>query len=144
MSASKRSAQNDRREILEVRHAYLEAFNVQDIDGICATFTADVVAIPPDREAFVGREALAAFYREMYDHLGDVRIEQDPVARIDLSGEMAYSVGSYTFRFIQDGTPIAAYGRSAEIWRHDPDGWKILIDMWNSLPEGSEQKRSDL
>ena len=68
-----------------MRHAYLEAFNVQDIDGICATFTADVVAIPPDREAFVGREALAAFYREMYDHLGDVRIEQDPLSRASIS-----------------------------------------------------------
>lgn len=144
VSASEGSAESDRREILKVRHAYLEAFNAMDIDGVCATFTADVVAIPPDREAFVGRDNLAAFYREMYNHLGDVRIEQDPVARIDVSGGMAYSVGSYTFHFTQNGTTIAAYGRSAEIWRHDPDGWKMVIDMWNSLPEGAEQKRSDL
>jgi ketosteroid isomerase-like protein len=137
-------ADDDRREILEVRHAYLEAFNAQDIDGICATFTADVVAVPPDREAFVGREGLTAFYREMYNRLGEVSIEQDPVTRVDVSGDMAYTVGSYTFRFTENGAPVAAYGRSVEVWRRDPDGWKMLIDMWNSLPEGSERKRSNL
>src|SRR4051794_37880263 len=98
MPANEQSAENDIREILEVRHDYLVKFNAGDIDGVCATFTEDVVAIPPDEEAFVGRDALAEHYRVMYEELGSgARIEQDPVSRIELAGDTAYSVGSYTF-----------------------------------------------
>lgn len=145
MSADEQSVDSDIREILEVRHDYLVKFNEGDIDGVCATFTEDVVAIPPDEEAFVGREALAEHYRVMYEELGgDARIEQDPVARVEVAGDTAYSVGSYTFYWKEDGETVSAYGRSVEVWRRERDGWKMYIDMWNSLPEGVQKKRGEI
>ncbi len=128
-------------ELLAVRGTYVERFNAGDWDAVCDMLAEDVFMIPPDREAFVGRAAARAMYAEMAA-IPDIRIENDPVALIRVDGDVAHTVGSYTFHFTTPDGPVSHYGRSLELWRREADGtWKQTVDMWHNLPDHAERKR---
>lgn len=127
-------------QLLAVRKTYVELFNAGDWDGVCAMLAEDVFMIPPDREAFVGRAEARAMYEEMAA-IPDIRIENDPIALIQVDGEVGHTVGSYTFHFTSPAGPVSHYGRSLELWRQMDGTWKQTVDMWHDLPDGAERKR---
>lgn len=131
-------------QLLAVRSAYVGLFNAGDWDGVCAMLAEDVFMIPPDREAFVGRDAARAMYEEMAA-IPDIRVENDPVALIRVDGDVGHTVGSYTFHFSTPEGPVSNYGRSLELWRREADGtWLQTVDMWHNLPDDAERKRESV
>jgi ketosteroid isomerase-like protein len=53
---------------------------------------------------------------------------------VSSSGDMGYSMGSYTLTMKDaQGNPVTDHGKYTEVWKKQADGkWKTVADMWNS------------
>jgi ketosteroid isomerase-like protein len=114
--------------IEEVRARFPVLFNEGRFDELGEWFYADdATALPPGRDPIEGREAICAFFSELYDSIG-LRFDLDVIKTV-AGGDTGYLVGTYVAR-TSDGNSVP--GVTHEAYRLQPDGsWKCTVDMWH-------------
>lgn len=116
--------------------AYLAAINSNDLAQFNATITDDIVYLPPNSAALVGRAVVSDFakgYFEAYQTVW-VKTSVEFIVRDDWAYER------YTYRSVDtprpggpaDGTPVVTdTGNGINIYQRGADGkWRVARDGW--------------
>jgi len=104
-----------------------------DLDGIVSYYSDDAVLLPPNAPAATGRQAIRASWADLAAPGVSIAWQASKV-EVARSGDLAYSVGTYTLAMKDpQGKPIADKGKFMEVWKRQPDGnWKAVADTYNS------------
>jgi uncharacterized protein (TIGR02246 family) len=108
---------------------WAEAFNKGDAAALAAMYTEDAYVLPPGAEMIKGRSAIAAFFRQEVQQVGDVKCTTRDVK--PLGRNAAREIGTCSFKTKaqppEDGTVKYAVVREKEAGQ-----WKLLQDIWNA------------
>jgi ketosteroid isomerase-like protein len=111
-----------------VRAQFPVLFNQGKFDELGKWFyTEDALALPVGRGPINGRDAICAFFDDLYQNAG-LRFDLDVIQTV-AGNDTGYLVGTYVAR-TGDGNSVA--GVTHEAYRLQPDGtWKCTVDMWH-------------
>jgi ketosteroid isomerase-like protein len=129
--------QADRDAIDAVRTAFRDAVQAGDVAGMLATYTDDVVEMPPNMPMRSGKAAAeaAASSEPQASEFTLIPLETEGV------GDLAYDRGTFSFMMSVEGMPepMTETGKYVVLLRKQPDGsWLMSALIWNSdtpLPE---------
>jgi uncharacterized protein (TIGR02246 family) len=133
-SALAQAATSDSARIHRLSRQFSAAYVRGDAAAMAALYTADATIFPERSDAITGRPAI-----ERYWTLGrGRRVTHHRVTptRIEVDGKHAYDHGTYEISGERDGVAWGPFrGKYVVLWRREPDGWRMQLDMWNSGPE---------
>jgi uncharacterized protein (TIGR02246 family) len=117
---------------------YCLAANTGDLDLFLSVWSDDAIRMGQDIPAVVGKDALRAYFRPMFEGL-DTHIALHGDTEAGVSGDMAYGWGNATLTMTpKGGGPItSADVKWLDVLKKGPDGsWKIYRDSVtnNGLP----------
>ncbi len=119
--------------ISEVREQEIEALNSGNVEGFLAVLTEDVIAMPPNEPALIGKDAVESWTQSLLDQFA---VQADYTASdIVVAGDWAFEhfSGDWTLTPKAGGEPIAETLKGIHIYQRQADGsWKIAWDTWNS------------
>ncbi len=97
-----------------------------DVEGILSNYTDDVVSMPPDLPAMVGKDALRAYYEEAFSQLSIESLEMT-AAETHVAGDWAFSRGNFEQTVTPSGgDAFNVVGKYLFIFHREADGsWKI-------------------
>ena len=126
--------ETDRQAINRVREQEIATFSSGEAEKLLALLTDDVVLMPPNEPAVVGKEAARAWVRNMFQRF---KIEGTYTSTADLRliGDSAFERMSFKLKLtpIDGGAPIEDVGKGVHVYRRQAGGaWKIAQDIWNS------------
>jgi uncharacterized protein (TIGR02246 family) len=104
-----------------------------DLNGTLSYYSDDAVLLPPNAPVANTKDAIRAIWAELTAP-GVAISWQASKVEVAKSGDLAYSIGSYTLA-MQDpqGKLISDKGKFMEVWKKQPDGkWKTVADTYNS------------
>ncbi len=104
-----------------------------DLNGTLSYYSDDAVLLPPNAPVANTKDAIRASWAELTAPGVDISWQASKV-EVANSGDIAYSIGSYTLA-MQDpqGKLISDKGKFMEVWKKQPDGkWKAVADTYNS------------
>jgi len=133
-AAQAQAPRTDLEAIKEAAREFSAAYMRGDAAAMVALYTRDAVIFPEHSQAISGHDALRQYWtmrpgRKVTRHL------LNPT-RVEVDGQHAYDHGTYDIAGERDGKawgPVR--GKYLVVWRREPDGWKMQLDMWNSGPE---------
>ena len=101
-----------------------------DSDMAVSMHTDDAVLIPPSGRIVVDREQVVALLSNSPDvPLRDSQVE---FVRTGSSGDLAYTVGRFSYVVEQGESSRTVSGPYLIVWRRGEDGeWRVELDMWN-------------
>ena len=111
--------------------SYVKAINSNSLDQLLGMLTEDVVMMPPQEAAIVGKAAvrpwLEGYLKAFKTHW------EKPVQEFIVSGEWAFE--RYTFKStdtpLTGGPVVEDTGWGLVIYHHDADGkWRVARDAW--------------
>jgi len=110
------------------------------VEAWVSYFSQDGVMLPDTGEVVRGHESIHALMAPAFDIPGFSLSWTPEFAEVSVSADLAYTFGSYeTSAPDADGNRVVARGRYVTIWRKDADGgWKVVLDIGNTRPEGQE------
>lgn len=149
----KTSVATDVQSIKETIKDWNAAINAADIDRIVSFFADDAVRIPPNEPAAIGKEAIRANYKGMFDYITihEDMVVRDVSVRDDLavshlafsammtlkeSGELGKTGKSGNSGALDPMAPIEkglpTKGNGILVLRKQPSGpWKLLYYIWS-------------
>jgi uncharacterized protein (TIGR02246 family) len=113
------------------------AFESRDFEAVTSLYEEEMVRIPPGEPVVLGAAAFLEQIEAVSEEIEYV-LDEYEVRRIDVSGDLAYILATYTEHWTPVGGGEATYssGRWATMWkRQDDGGWKIAAEIWNLAPE---------
>jgi ketosteroid isomerase-like protein len=112
--AEAQGTRSDSAAILDAGRQFSAAYVRGDVAALTALYTADAVIFPERSDAITGQEAIKRF----------------------IDGKHAYDHGTYEIAGERDGKAWGPFsGKYLVVWRREPAGWRIQLDMWNSGPK---------
>ena len=139
-------SQSDIAAIAKVRQDWLKAMNSDNLDGVVAPITDDVIAFPPNEAPSVGRDGQRQWHKARVDQFR-TQITIGPVETLG-GGEWAFERFSYEIRLTPraGGQAMVASGPCIWVFRRQADGrWAIARAIWNSdAPQVGPSLESDL
>jgi ketosteroid isomerase-like protein len=123
----------DRHAIDQVRERELTTLRNYSTQSASDLYTDDVVVMPPDEKAVVGRDSVVAWFKNFADQFN--LVGSYPQSRIVINGDLAVEqyVGELTMTPKKGGKPAHEHFKGIHIYRRQPDGsWRIMTDIWNS------------
>lgn len=127
------AAASDRAAIAARSREFSEAYMRGDVDAMLAIYTGDAVIFPPRSEAISGAAAIRRYWRLPPGQR--ITVHRARPAEIVVDGGHAYDHGTYEVSGVRDGTAWGpTRGKYVIVWRREPEGWRMQLDMWNSLP----------
>jgi ketosteroid isomerase-like protein len=128
------AARSDSAAIHEAARQFSAAYIRGDAVAMMRLYTADAVIFPERSDAITGLEAIRRYFT-----LGEGRRitrHQLTPTRIVVDGKRAYDHGTYEIAGERDGKAWGPFrGKYLVVWRREPDGWRMQLDMWNSGPQ---------
>src|SRR5947209_67979 len=125
--------QADLQAIDRVREAHVDALNHGDVDAWAGVFSEDVVQMPPNAPANVGRAAIRAWSHAFMDPFrAEFALQVDEVQRV---GDWAFERGAYRIRVTPKagGEGFQDAGKYITIYQKQANGtWLMARDIWNS------------
>ena len=118
--------------ITVLREENLAAINASDVSTLLTEFTDDVVFLPDDQPPVVGKAALEAWVRPIYDQY-DFEIE-GTVKEVVVAGDWAFEWGllTGTFRLLAGGEDMQVDMKYVYVYERQPDGsWRCAYDIVN-------------
>ncbi len=103
-----------------------------DAAGVAAHYTPDALLMPPFQPPIVGREAIAAHYRGIFERFA-VRVETR-VEEAKVVGDLAYIRGAFTDLLTprSGGKAASNQGKYLVILERQGDGsWRFARDIFN-------------
>ncbi len=124
---------SDSATIHQLSNQFSAAYVRGDAAAMAALYTTDAVIFPEQSEAIAGRRAIERYWTaEPGRRITSHRITP---ARIQVDGRHAYDHGTFQVSGERDGVAWGPFrGKYVVVWRREPDGWRIHLDMWNSGP----------
>ena len=135
-SASAQTATTDSAAIHELAREFSAAYMRGDAAAMTALYTADAVIFPERAEAISGADAI----RRYWTLAPGRRITRHVVTptRIVVDGRHAYDHGVYEIAGENNGRAWGpSHGKYVVVWRREPGGWRMQLDIWNSRPAAS-------
>ena len=133
-SAYAQTARPETAAIAEAGRQFSAAYMRGDTDAIMALYTTDAVIFPERSNAISGQEAIRRYWTRRPG--SRVTRHQLTPTSVVLDGKHAYDHGTFEIAGERDGKAWGPFrGKYLVVWRHEPDGWKMALDMWNSGPE---------
>jgi uncharacterized protein (TIGR02246 family) len=124
--ASPARAEDPRDDIRDVLKAYSVHYNDGAAEALAALYAQDAYWLPAWGEPIQGRKGIGLMYVNLFKH--SVRLKRKTL-RIDVSGDLAYAVGTYS------NAREYSYGSFVLCMRRQPDGqWLIVSDISNKAP----------
>ena len=119
--------------IERLREQFVAAENSGDAAAVAALYTDDAVLLPPNELEVVGRPAIEAWYRALFDtYAPELSFSSQEV---QLAGDWAFDWLSYTFQLTPraGGPAIEERGNDLLVLRRQADGaWKVAREIWNA------------
>jgi ketosteroid isomerase-like protein len=104
-----------------------------DAEAMTALYTTDAVIFPERSDAISGLDAIRKYWM-----LGaDNRVTRHVLTptRVTVDGAHAYDYGTFEIAGERKGKAWGPFrGKYLVVWRREPTGWKMQLDMWNSGP----------
>jgi len=128
------AARSDSAAIQEAARQFSAAYIRGDAAAMMRLYTPDAVIFPERSDAITGLEAIKRYFtlaegRRITRH-------QLTATRVVVDGKHAYDHGTYEIAGERDGKAWGPFrGKYLVVWRREPDGWRIQLDMWNSGPQ---------
>lgn len=116
---------------------YVKAYNAMDAAALSMTFTADAVRMHPDKPATVGRDAIAAEAKTLFDELQKTYggfSTTEAIIDAAVSGDWGYAYGTFqwTGKPKKAGPAQELAGKWLAVAQRQTDGaWKISRVCWN-------------
>jgi len=111
---------------LELREENLAAINASDVSTLLTEFTDDVVFLPDDQPPVVGKAALEAWVRPIYEQY-DFEIE-GTVKEVVVAGDWAFEWGL----LLAGGEDMQVDMKYVYVYERQPDGsWRCAYDIVN-------------
>lgn len=124
---------SQRAAIEEVSQQFSAAFMRGDAAAMASLYTADAVIFPPNQDMITGREAIQRYWTLPPNQR--ITHHRSTATEIRLNGDHAYDYGVYEVRGERDGQPYGpVLGKYVIVWRREPEGWRMHLDMWNPRP----------
>lgn len=123
----------DRGAIEELGRQFSAAYMRGDVDAMVSLYTPDAVIFPGNSEMVRGAEAIRSYWAlppgQRITHHRAVPSE------IRIDGGHAYDYGVYEISGERGGAAFGpSFGKYVIVWRREPQGWRMHLDMWNSRP----------
>ena len=120
-------------EILRLDQEWAKAAAEGDLERILSFWADDATVFPPGSPALAGKPAIREYIAASLRTPGFSISWRTNEVVVAASGDLAYGVGVNRVSFSgPDGKPMFIDGKAVTVWRNDPDGWKCVIDIWNS------------
>ena len=119
--------------ITALREENVAAINASDVSTLLAEFTDDVVYLPADQPPVVGKAALEAWVRPIYEKY-DFDIE-GTVKEVEVAGDWAFEWGllTGTFRPLAGGENMQVDMKYVYVYERQSDGsWRFAYDIVNN------------
>ena len=117
-------------EIRAADQAWLEAFAAGDLERSLQFCADDCEVMPQNAPAAKGLEAIRSLFHEWFRPGLKIRWTPD---RVEASGELGYSSGTYEMSFEDSGERVSNRGTYVAVWKKQSDGsWKVVRDISNS------------
>ena len=133
-TAHAQASQSDIAAITEAARQFSAAYMRGDVNAIMALYTPDAVIFPERSDAISGHDAVKRYWkREPGQKVTRHRLIP---TQVTVDGKHAYDHGIYEIAGERNGKawgPVR--GKYLVVWRREPAGWKMQLDMWNSGPE---------
>ena len=126
--AAPASAQ-DKATIVKLNDAWAAAFNKGDASAVAAMYTEDAFVLPPGAEMVKGRAAIAAFWRQAAQQMGDAKLTTVDV--LPLGPRAAREIGTVSLKS-KSQPPQEITAKYAVVWRKVGGKWKLATDIWNT------------
>jgi ketosteroid isomerase-like protein len=132
-AAHAQGTRSDTEAIQAAARQFSAAYMRGDADAITALYTRDAVIFPERSQVISGHEALRAYWK----HEPGQKVTRHLLipTQVTVDGKHAYDHGTYEIAGERNGKawgPVR--GKYLVVWRREPDGWKMHLDMWNSGP----------
>src|SRR4029079_15485938 len=101
--------------------------------ALSSVFSNDIVAMPPNETAVIGRDHLDTWFKEMQKEYAVAA--RYPETQITIAGDWAIEryTGEMTMTPRKGGKAIQEQLKGIHIYHRQPDGsWRITDDIWNS------------
>lgn len=105
------------------------AIATKDVGPLIAYYADDAWVMPPNEPIQKGKAAAQASWQASVDSGALDGLSWWPV-RTETSGQMGVEYGEWDVKDA-DGKVVAT-GKYLAVWKHTPDGWKMIADTWNS------------
>ena len=133
-TAHAQASRSDIAAITEAARQFSAAYMRGDVEAITALYTRDAVIFPERSDAISGHDALERYWK----HEPGQKVTRHRLipTQVTVDGKHAYDHGIYEIAGERNGKawgPVR--GKYLVVWRREPDGWKMQLDMWNSGPE---------
>jgi ketosteroid isomerase-like protein len=113
---------------MEATTQYGTAIVGGDFEKLRSLMDSDIMLMPPTASAIQGVDASIQYMQSGPPMEGSISAE-----RIFGSGSQAYVRGNFNLTVnVNDSTQIENNGKFVEVWEKRNDGWKVVIDIWNS------------
>src|SRR5688572_13904861 len=120
--------------IADAGRRFSAAYMRGDTDAIMALYTRDAVIFPERSNAISGQDAIRRYWTRGQGSRV-TRHKLTPTSVV-VDGKHAYDHGTYEIAGEREGKSWGPFhGKYLVVWRKEPDGWKMALDMWNSGPE---------
>ena len=132
--------QNDVQAIHTVRERTMLAENTGDADFFDSACTADIVVMPPNMPAVVGRQAAVGFMREFLSQFDlSIRYVSEET---QIHGDIAFDRGTYSQSLTPKagGASVPEKGKFFWLYSRGSDGyWKMSRVIWNASEPSPSQ-----
>ena len=116
----------DRRAITQLVEEENGGFLGKDVEKVLATYTADVIMMPPNEPPIRGKEALRPWFQKGFSQEGFVA-DRGVSDDLQIAGDWAVER-----LILRSATKDQATGKVVHVYRREADGsWKIAQDIWN-------------
>ena len=116
--------------LLAADRAFDAATAERKIDGFSSFLADNVATLRADKPVLRGKAALQQDWKALLEN-NSMSLRWQPIsAEISKSGDLGYTVGSYTItRTDEKGSAIQGTGKYLTVWRLQKDGsWKVEFD----------------
>ena len=104
-----------------------------DLDSLMSAYADDVISLPPNQPALVGKAAVQTMWEQT---LTDFAIQVSVnVEEVEVAGSWAFERGTFKMKLSPraGGAPIEDTGKYLDVLRQQADGsWKYSRVSWNS------------
>jgi uncharacterized protein (TIGR02246 family) len=123
-------------EIRTAVQGWAAAFNQEDLEGVLASYSQDLILSYPGEDDMTTREAFRDLYAGTFDRDGGSYTFDAEIEEIDISGDMAFARITWTLTWDPEGADpyVVRSERAMEVWRYEADGvWRL--HRWLGFPE---------
>jgi ketosteroid isomerase-like protein len=114
-------------------HEATTALSKGDLASVMSVYADDVISLPPNQPARVGKAAVQSLWEEtLTDFAVEVSVN---VEEVEVAGGWAFERGTFDMKLSPraGGAPIEDTGKYLDVLRQQADGsWKYARVSWNS------------